>query len=182
MSLPARVVVHADADLVLDIGDGEVDRRADLAEFGLRRLALVLHRLRGGLERGLVLRRLFRFFVIFRDQDVDFSLQRLAARLLLIDLRARDAELTGADAEAALEAAGIISNKNGVPNDPRPPKVTSGIRLGTAALTTRGLRENDMRSVAGFIDRAMDARADQARLAALRAEVGRFAVKFPMPH
>src|SRR3546814_19810761 len=55
--------------------------------FLLRGLTLVLHRLGGGLERGLVLRRLFRFFVIFRDQDVDFGLQRLAARLLLIDLR-----------------------------------------------------------------------------------------------
>ena len=102
--------------------------------------------------------------------------------LLLIDLRARDAGLTGADAEAALEAAGIISNKNGVPNDPRPPKVTSGIRLGTAALTTRGLKEAAMRSVAGFIDRAMEARSDESRLAALRDEVAQFAMNFPMPH
>ena len=102
--------------------------------------------------------------------------------LLLIDLRARDAELTGADAEAALEAAGIISNKNGVPNDPRPPKLTSGIRLGTAALTTRGLKEDEMRTVAGFIDRAMEARAEVARLAALRDEVAQFALTFPMPH
>ena len=102
--------------------------------------------------------------------------------LLLIDLRARDAELTGADAEVALEAAGIISNKNGIPNDPRPPKVTSGIRLGTAALTTRGLNEAEMREVAGFIDRAMEWRRDTGRLSALREEVSEFAQRFPMPH
>jgi glycine hydroxymethyltransferase len=102
--------------------------------------------------------------------------------LLLIDLRARDAELTGADAETALEAAGIISNKNGIPNDPRPPKVTSGIRLGTAALTTRGLKEPEMREVAGFIDRAMGARKDQEQLSSLREEVSAFAMRFPMPH
>ena len=102
--------------------------------------------------------------------------------LLLIDLRARDAELTGADAESALEEAGIISNKNGVPNDPRPPKVTSGIRLGTPALTTRGLKEADLRTVAGFIDRAIDARSDKSQLASLREEVAEFAMRFPMPH
>src|SRR5207237_1635917 len=63
--------------------------------------------------------------------------------LMLVDLRARSADLTGSDAEKALEAAGIIANKNGIPNDPRPPKVTSGIRLGTPATTTRGLKETD---------------------------------------
>ena len=102
--------------------------------------------------------------------------------LLLIDLRNRDADLTGDAAERALEAAGIISNKNGIPNDPRPPKVTSGIRLGTAALTTRGLSEADMKTVADFIDRAMDARDDADALSALRREVADFAEGFPMPH
>jgi len=58
--------------------------------------------------------------------------------LMLVDLRARNAQYTGADAEKALEAAGIITNKNAILNDPRPPKVTSGIRLGTPAVTTRG--------------------------------------------
>jgi len=102
--------------------------------------------------------------------------------LMLVDLRARDERLTGADAEKALEAAGIISNKNGVPNDPRPPKVTSGIRLGTPALTTRGLKEADMTAVAGFIDRALVGREDAAALAELRDEVAEFALRFPMPH
>ena len=102
--------------------------------------------------------------------------------LVLVDLRDRDAELTGKAAADALEAAGIIANMNGVPNDPRPPKLTSGVRLGTAALTTRGLGEGDMRTVADFIDRAMTGRDDAAALAGLRREVASFAEGFPMPH
>src|SRR5690606_17513509 len=58
--------------------------------------------------------------------------------LMLVDLRTKDENLTGADAEKWLEAAGIITNKNGVPKDTRPPKFTSGLRLGTPATTTRG--------------------------------------------
>jgi glycine hydroxymethyltransferase len=102
--------------------------------------------------------------------------------LMLVDLRARSESLTGADAEKALEAAGIISNKNGIPNDPRPPKVTSGIRLGTPALTTRGLKEKDMDKVGSFIDRALMSKDDAATLAKLREEVKEFATGFPMPH
>jgi glycine hydroxymethyltransferase len=102
--------------------------------------------------------------------------------LMLVDLRARNADFTGADAEKALEAAGIICNKNAILNDPRPPKVTSGVRLGTPALTTRGLKESDMTTVAAFIDRALLAKADAAALTAIRAEVAAFAAKFPMPH
>src|SRR5438477_622465 len=64
--------------------------------------------------------------------------------LMLVDLRARNAAFTGADAEKALEAAGIITNKNAIYNDPRPPKVTSGLRLGTPAVTTRGLWVGNM--------------------------------------
>jgi glycine hydroxymethyltransferase len=102
--------------------------------------------------------------------------------LMLIDLRARDASLTGSDAEKSLEAAGIISNKNGVPNDTRPPKITSGLRLGTPALTTRGLKESDITKVAGFIDRAIVSKTDSAALAKIRQEVAEFCKAFPMPH
>jgi glycine hydroxymethyltransferase len=102
--------------------------------------------------------------------------------LMLVDLRARNESYTGADAEKALEAAGIIANKNAIYNDPRPPKVTSGIRLGTPALTTRGLKESDMASVAAYIDRAIGSKDDAASLAKLRQEVADFAAKFPMPH
>jgi glycine hydroxymethyltransferase len=102
--------------------------------------------------------------------------------LMLVDLRAKSGQLTGAEAEKALEAAGIIANKNGVPNDPRPPKVTSGLRLGTPAVTTRGLREQDLATVAGFIDRAVALNDDPQGLAGIRAEVAEFCKKFPMPH
>jgi glycine hydroxymethyltransferase len=102
--------------------------------------------------------------------------------LMLVDLRARNAAYTGADAEKALEAAGIIANKNAIHNDPRPPKVTSGIRLGTPALTTRGLKERDMTTVADFIDRAIASKDDAAAVAKIRAEVAEFCKGFPMPH
>jgi glycine hydroxymethyltransferase len=102
--------------------------------------------------------------------------------LMLVDLRPRSAELTGADAANALEAAGIIANKNGIPNDPRPPKFTSGVRLGTPAVTTRGLKEADMETVADFIDRAMMNKDNADALAKIRAEVAAFAARFPMPH
>jgi glycine hydroxymethyltransferase len=102
--------------------------------------------------------------------------------LMLVDLRARNAAFTGADAEKALEAAGMITNKNAIYNDPRPPKVTSGLRLGTPAITTRGLKDSDMASVADFIDRALLAKDDSAALAKIRGEVADFCKRFPMPH
>ena len=102
--------------------------------------------------------------------------------LMLVDLRARNAQYTGADAERALEQAGIITNKNAILNDPRPPKVTSGVRLGTPAVTTRGLKESDMATVASFIDRALGAKDDSAALTKIRSEVAEFCKRFPMPH
>ena len=102
--------------------------------------------------------------------------------LMLVDLRPRSATLTGAEAEKAMEAAGIIANKNGVPNDPRPPVQTSGVRLGTPATTTRGLKEADMATVADFLDRAIAAKDDPIELNKIRVQVGEFCKKFPMPH
>ena len=102
--------------------------------------------------------------------------------LMLVDLRARNAAFTGADAEKALEAAGMITNKNAIYNDPRPPKVTSGLRLGTPAVTTRGLKESDLVAVADFLDRALQAKDDSAALAKIRGEVADFCKRFPMPH
>jgi glycine hydroxymethyltransferase len=102
--------------------------------------------------------------------------------LMLVDLRARSSDLTGIEVAQALEKAGIVCNYNGVPNDPRPPRVTSGIRLGTPALTTRGLKENDLRTVADFIDRAITSKDDPAALEKIKAEVKDFAETFPMPH
>src|SRR5688572_1890505 len=102
--------------------------------------------------------------------------------LMLVDLRARNEQFTGADAEKTLEAAGIICNKNAILNDPRPPKVTSGVRLGTPAVTTRGLKESDLEIVADFIDRALLSKDDPSALAKLKAEVADYCKRFPMPH
>ena len=80
--------------------------------------------------------------------------------------RSRRIALLASAAVTGIVVAGCGSED--FPNDPRPPKVTSGIRLGTAALTTRGLKEQEMREVAGFIDRAMGTRKDQEQLHSLR--------------
>ncbi|MCA9290012.1 MAG: serine hydroxymethyltransferase [Phycisphaerales bacterium] len=102
--------------------------------------------------------------------------------LMLVDLRQRDADLTGADAERWLEEAGIIVNKNGIPNDPRPPMVTSGLRLGTPALTTRGMGTAEMTQVADLLDRVMAGRGDATIAAAVRADVRTLCAAFPLPH
>jgi glycine hydroxymethyltransferase len=102
--------------------------------------------------------------------------------LMLIDLRGKDANLTGAAVEGWLQAASIIVNKNMVPFDTRKPMETSGIRVGTPALTTRGLKEADMVKVATWFDRAASSAGDAAQLAAIRAEVQEYTKKFPLPH
>lgn len=105
---------------------------------------------------------------------------------MLVDLRRKSEQLTGLDAEKWLEAAGIICNKNGVPQDTRPPKLTSGIRLGTPAVTTRGLREGEMGRIAGWIDAVLTAgvkgEAERARAAAeVREQVRGLCAEFPIP-
>lgn len=100
--------------------------------------------------------------------------------LMLVDLRQRDENLTGADAEKWLESAGIITNKNGIPNDPRPPRITSGLRLGSPALTTRGLKEADMVKVAAWIDRVLGSAGDAATCEKVRGEIAEFCKKFPL--
>ncbi|MFO0828381.1 MAG: serine hydroxymethyltransferase [Phycisphaerales bacterium] len=102
--------------------------------------------------------------------------------LMLVDLRGRDANLTGADAENWLCAAGMIVNKNGIPNDPRPPMVTSGLRLGTPALTTRGLKEAEMRQVGAWLDRVLAAKGDAGVSTAVRGEIREFCKRFPLMH
>lgn len=99
--------------------------------------------------------------------------------LLLIDLTSKGVK--GAEAETALGRAGITVNKNTVPFDPRPPYDPSGIRLGTPALTTRGLKEAEMDQVAAWIDEAITARGDEARLAAIHAAITDFTKAFPLP-
>lgn len=99
--------------------------------------------------------------------------------LLLIDLTNKG--IKGKEAEDALGKAGITVNKNTVPYDPRPPFDPSGIRLGTPALTTRGLKESEMDQVATWIDAAITARNDEAKLAAIRAAVKEFTKAYPLP-
>ena len=98
--------------------------------------------------------------------------------LLLVDLRA--AGYSGAEAEAALHAAGITVNKNAVPNDPRPPAVTSGIRIGSSAVTTRGLGEAEFERLAGWIDEALRHRDEPALLRKAKGQVEDVCRTFPL--
>jgi glycine hydroxymethyltransferase len=106
--------------------------------------------------------------------------------LMLVDLRQRSEALTGADAEKWLEMAGIVTNKNGIPDDPRPPKFTSGVRLGSPAATTRGFKEPQMAKVAGWIDRVLAAGVEgpgplEAAAKVVRDEVRGLCAEFPLP-
>jgi glycine hydroxymethyltransferase len=98
--------------------------------------------------------------------------------LMLLDFTGTD--LTGKTAEAALEKAGITVNKNAVPFDTRSPFVTSGVRIGTPATTTRGLKEAEMKQVADWIARALAAPEDETLLAGIKAEVKELCKRFPL--
>ena len=98
--------------------------------------------------------------------------------LFLLSLVGR--ELSGKAAQHALEQAGITTNKNMVPFDPRKPAVTSGVRIGTPALTTRGMREAEMRQIGGWIAHALERAKDPAALAALREEVRALCARHPL--
>ena len=91
--------------------------------------------------------------------------------LVLVDLRDFDPELTGKEAQEVLDRAGLTCNRNQIPNDPRPPFVTSGLRLGTAAETTAGMREPEMAVVASLIARALRRRGEASELRAVREDV-----------
>jgi glycine hydroxymethyltransferase len=90
-------------------------------------------------------------------------------------------DVNGKVAEEALDAIGFSLNKNSIPDDPQPPFRPSGIRLGTPAMTTRGMKEDDMALVADWMKKAIDARDDEKKLTKLRAETKEFCLKFPMP-
>ena len=99
--------------------------------------------------------------------------------LLLVDLRSKDKDLTGKVAEELLGRAGITINKNTVPGDPQSPFVTSGFRIGTPALTTRGMGEEEMRRIGKWIDQVLTGR-DDATTARVGAEVRELARQFPL--
>jgi glycine hydroxymethyltransferase len=103
---------------------------------------------------------------------------RTESHVMLVDLRAKS--ITGKAAEAALGAAHITVNKNAIPNDPEKPMVTSGIRLGTPAMTTRGFGEAEADRVGGLIADVLEAPADAAHLARVRAQVAELTARFPV--
>ena len=99
--------------------------------------------------------------------------------MILVDLRTFDPELTGKEAQEVLDRAGITLNRNTIPDDPRSPFVTSGLRLGSPAETTAGMGPGEMQTIAGLIGRTLRARTDEAAVAAVRAEVAALCAAFP---
>ncbi|MBW2631387.1 MAG: serine hydroxymethyltransferase [Deltaproteobacteria bacterium] len=98
--------------------------------------------------------------------------------LILIDLT--DKDVTGKDVEAALDRAGITTNKNGIPFDTKGPMITSGIRVGTPALTTRGMKEDEMKKIAHLITYIIDDVDNEDRIKEVREEVGSLCERFPL--
>ena len=103
---------------------------------------------------------------------------RTESHVFLLDLRAKN--ITGKDAEAALGRAHITVNKNGIPNDPQKPFVTSGIRIGSPAMTTRGFTEIDAEEVAHLVADIVDAPNDEAVAAEVRAKVSALCRRYPV--
>ena len=99
--------------------------------------------------------------------------------MMVVDLRPFDADLTGKEAQAVLDLAGITLNKNSIPDDPRSPFVTSGVRIGTPSVTTQGMKEGEMAQVAELIARVLRHRTDSDVIAAARAEVAALCGRFP---
>jgi glycine hydroxymethyltransferase len=98
--------------------------------------------------------------------------------MMMVDVFSRG--ITGKEAEEALETAGITTNKNTIPFDANPPMVASGLRIGTPAVTTRGMGETEMQVIADLIARVLESREDPASLAAIRGEVAELAGRFPL--
>jgi glycine hydroxymethyltransferase len=103
---------------------------------------------------------------------------RTESHLFLVDLRAK--KITGKDAEAALGRAHITVNKNAIPNDPEKPFVTSGVRIGSPAMTTRGFRDAEAKQVANFIADVLEAGADAQAVARVAEEVKALCAKYPV--
>lgn len=99
--------------------------------------------------------------------------------ILLLDLTSK--EIGGKPAAIAMEKAGIVANANSIPFDPRSPFDPSGVRIGTAAITTRGMKEDEMRQIVDWIDAAIAAHEDDAKLEKIRGEVADFCASYPIP-
>ena len=103
---------------------------------------------------------------------------RTESHVMLVDLRPKG--ITGKEAEAVLGRAHITCNKNGIPNDPQKPMVTSGIRLGSPAMTTRGFKETEARLTANLIADVLEAPNDEKAIDAVRAKVAALTRDFPV--
>jgi glycine hydroxymethyltransferase len=102
--------------------------------------------------------------------------------LLLVDLRDKVPENTGKEVAVWLESAGMITNHNGIPKDPRPPMQTSGLRLGTAAVTTRGMGSKEMGNIVDWMDQIIVSKGDSSVQDRISKEVSDFCSNFPLPH
>jgi glycine hydroxymethyltransferase len=101
---------------------------------------------------------------------------------MLVDLRTFDADLSGKKARVVLDRAGISLNENTVPDDPRPPYITSGLRIGTPAVTTQGMGEPEMATIGSLIHRVLVGRDDEAEVATVLDEVRTLCSKYaPYP-
>ena len=99
---------------------------------------------------------------------------------MLVDLRPKNAELTGKIAEEALVAADITTNKNLVPFDTRSAFQTSGLRFGTPAITTRGVKENEIRTIVDLIDKVLEKPTDENNIASVRKQVNEMMAQYPL--
>jgi len=113
-----------------------------------------------------------------RQHEYDLMFGGTDNHLLLIDVTSKN--VTGGEAEAALDKAGITVNKNMIPDDPRSPFDPSGIRLGTPAITSRGMREDEMKKIGQWIDQAINSHKDLAKLEEIRKNVEEMTSAFPL--
>ncbi len=117
---------------------------------------------------------------VFGENGVRMVTGGTSNHLLLLDITS-SLGVNGAEAQEVLDTVGITLNKNAIPDDPNPPMKPSGIRLGTPALTTRGMKEGEMKQIAGWIVKVLKNVKDTALHARLREEVRELAMKFPVP-
>jgi glycine hydroxymethyltransferase len=115
---------------------------------------------------------------VLQERGLRIVSGRTESHVFLVDLRAKN--LTGKEAEAALGSAHITVNKNAIPNDPQKPMVTSGIRIGTPAMTTRGFKELEAEKLAHLVADVLDAPNDEAVIARVQAEVKKLTTAFPV--
>jgi glycine hydroxymethyltransferase len=115
---------------------------------------------------------------VLQERGLRIVSGRTESHVFLVDLRAKN--LTGKEAEAALGRAHITVNKNAIPNDPQKPMVTSGIRIGTPAMTTRGFKELEAEKLAHLVADVLDAPNDEAVMARVQAEVKKLTTAFPV--